>query len=317
MLWSTISLNAKRASIDDLLPAVAFGCLISIVVLCIAQVTVGHITGSDVLYNPFGSHQYLYALDMTTASAGGLVRAKGFFLEPSFCALVLLTLWLVCILRNYRVVATSIIAALGIIATASVVGLLACAAFVVVFWATGRHRFWWGTLMPLLGVCALAGIIAFGSSSYMSRRLLEIQIPGTSGYRRVTAPLSMMRETLTFYPTGILLGGADQYVASFGVLHGAGVGLSVDNGIQLLVFYFGWFGLAAVIALFCSAVVFLLRRDRQRALVAWYSLLALLFTGGVLVPEYVFLQILVLQAGRKSRETLTPGIAGALSAIRR
>ena len=316
MLWCTHFLNARTESTDDLLPRAAFGCLVIVVAFCVAQIAAWRITGSDALYNPFGSRQYLYALDMPFG-AGGLVRAKGFFLEPSFCALVILTLWLVCVLRNYRVTASSVVATVGVVATSSVVGLLALAAFILVFWAAGRHRSRWRYLVAVLGVGALLGIVVPGVGGYVVRRLLEIQTPGTSGYWRVTAPLSMIRELLTSYPTGILLGRADQYVASFGVLRGNAVGSSVDNGIQILVFYFGWLGLAAVIALFCCAVGALLRRDRPTALVTWYLLLSLLFTGGILVPEYVFLQVLVLQAGRQSLAMPTLGTAGALSGTRR
>jgi hypothetical protein len=308
-LWSTVFLSSRRRSATSAsgLPTVAFTCLIIIAAFCFVQVAAWRFMGNEALYNPFGSHQYLYAMSVSGALAGGLVRAKGLFLEPSFCALVILTLWVVCLLYRYKVLASSVVATLGIALTRSVVGLLAGAVLILVLWSTARRdQYWPIRFVSVLAVCILVATTLFDSGTYMGGRLLEVQRPSSSGYWRVTAPIIMMRQALMTYPTGVILGHSSQYVASFGVLRGNAVGSSVDNGIQNLVFYFGWLGLAGVLALAYLVVGYVLRRDQPAALATSYLLLALLFTGGILVPEYAFLQILVLQARRQSQLALTP-----------
>jgi putative colanic acid polymerase len=103
------------------------------------------------------------------------------------------------------------------------------------------------------------------------------------------------------------MGSLYNVVASYQLFQfGAEQSVSLDNGIYVLIFYFGWLGLVSIFvisvwALFAksSTVGQSIIGDRQ---VRIWVLLSLLFSGAIFAPEFSIVTFLVLacwKAGRK------------------
>jgi hypothetical protein len=79
------------------------------------------------------------------------------------------------------------------------------------------------------------------------------------------------------------------------LLNGTEYGASLDNGMYLLVFYFGWAGIAllALLIIRMLMIVFSLDGIKELILLA-FVLSSLQFSGGILLPEYVLLLVMAL-----------------------
>jgi len=283
----------------------AFIALIVVVALCVLQVATGA-RGSVQWFNPFGEHQYLYQYD-PHLEFNPIPRAAGFYLEPSYAAFVIGSLAVALLAQGYRKVPVWVLAGAGLLAVRSATGLIlfGVVALVVIF--VGKSR------LKLFALVVLAALTAF-ALPYLAGRLDSTFTSGSSAYYRLIGPLQILGDTLIQFPLGHPYGSLRNTVADYGILNGAAAGDSLDNGFYVIVFYFGWLGLIASIALASWALVALGRGLRTgsvpQAILPIWVVGSLLFSGGIMLPEYVF-TLWVIFATRQPSRSLILGESGS------
>ena len=301
--------QCKRGTVrTEAVPAMLRGAFIALIVvvgLCLLQVATGA-RGSVQWFNPFGEHQYLYQYD-PHLEFNPIPRAAGFYLEPSYAAFVIGSLAVALLAQGYRKLPVWVLAGAGLLAVRSATGLIlfGVVALVVIFVGKSRLK-----LVALVVLVALT-VIAL---PYLAGRLDSTFTPGSSAYYRLIGPLRILGDTLVHFPLGHPYGSLRNTVADYGILNGAAAGDSLDNGFYVIVFYFGWLGLIASIALALWAFVALGRgihtgSIEQAAIPVWV-VGSLLFSGGIMLPEYVF-TLWVIFATRRQSRSLIPGESGS------
>ena len=267
--------------------------------------------GSTALYNPWKSHQYLYNYDLRAHLLA--LRAPAFFLEPSFNALVITSLLFILLLLRYRVVWAFGFAILGLQCAASVSGFAILALLGLMSTRIlPRGRGAGMVVVRRLSILTLIALSLWISHAYLTQRVSSASIVGSSTQYRLIAPLPVLQDVLGNSPLGAPLGSVQQVLPKYDLLNGQVVGSTLDNGLYLLVYYFGWIALAMGVILGLR-LLFDKPRENQfgvRSFVA-FSLLTLANTGGIVLPEFIFLYLLVILAFRLQ---LKPGgVDNALS----
>jgi len=234
-------------------------------------------------------HSYMaYAYD-EAALLGNIhfARAPGFYLEPSFCAFVVFSLLSALMLTRqpghvklgllmlglvsmWIIGSASGILIMIVLTTLGVVSLLKTRAAKLLLLVTG------GLLsIPVALVC-------------LGSRLAEISIEGSSGYWRLIAPLTILKDVFVNYPLGVPFGQIESFLAPMGLQHGGGIGTSIDNGMYCLAFYFGWCAVFFISWLVFRLISAVLRDRFVDAVYWWYIIGALQFSGGIFLPEFVY-----------------------------
>lgn len=271
--------------------------LYTITALCCVQVATG-LGGNDFFFNPFRSRQYLYEYD-PWLTAGAIPRAAGFFLEPSYAALVISFL-VALILRLEGGSAPVLVASgAGMLATQSATGLVAFGAILLVWGLGGRGLSMWSSLIVCLIVLGVAG-------SYVVTRLSSIEDSSSSAYYRFVAPLPLIGDVLSTHPLGRSLGSVALGTSQANLQNGLEAGQTIDNGLILMIYYFGIVGVilcsVAVIAIGGQLVVSLLAKDGRAPVLTWLAF-APMFNGGIFLPEFAMMlwltiPLLRLQTGK-------------------
>jgi putative colanic acid polymerase len=282
-----------------------FFALIIVVGLCLLQVATGA-RGSVQWFNPFGGHQYLYEYD-PHLEFNPIPRAAGFYLEPSYAAFVIGSLSVALLAQGYRKVPVWVLAGAGLLAVRSATGLILFGVVALVVILVGKSR------VKLVALVVLAVLTSL-ALPYLIGRLDSTFTAGSSAYYRLIGPLQILKDTLLHFPLGHPYGSLRNTVADYGILNGAAAGDSLDNGFYVIVFYFGWLGLVASICLVSWALVSLTRGVRAgsvaQAIVPIWAVGSLLFSGGIMLPEYVF-TLWVIFATRQQSRTLIPEESGS------
>jgi putative colanic acid polymerase len=258
--------------------------LLLVSTLAVLQAVTGS-RGSSEFFNPWGSRQYLYQYN-PLFQFNPVPRAAGFYLEPSYCAFVIGTVFvLLCLARSRLNYLDTALAVAGMAATRSATGLVLLTIVLVLI--AIRQRSW-----LVLG-CSVAVIAFLGN--YISGRISSISSTGSSGNYRYAAPLEVLNYVLSQRPLGAPLGSIDSVIKTFDLQNGNTRGGSIDNGFYLIVYYFGWFGVLAC----CLAVLLAFRLAFKN----WNSGLtflgpvwligSLLFSGGIFLPEFVGMSWLI------------------------
>jgi putative colanic acid polymerase len=268
-----------------------FAALATVVGLSVAQVALGFL-GSEVLFNPFGPFQYLHAYE-PYLQFNPVPRAQGFFLEPSYDAFVVGTLTVILLALKVRVRWTLCLALAGLLAARSATGLVLILLVGVVFALRSR---------PAAAVSIAVGsiVVLLVAGDYLDARFSSFGDQGSSSNYRLVAPLIVLRDTLSTRPLGNPLGSVSDVLSTYGLRNGAAIGTSLDNGLYVIVFYFGFVG---VIALFLAAIgvlvsVFGRRANGFGAVVPLWLFGTLFFSGGVMLPEYALMVGLALATWR-------------------
>lgn len=298
-----IAASARLSAPRLNLGAVAIAAMAVIGAFSAAQSGLQFLTGSTILYNPFGSHQYLgaYSIAKYVTNEGTWSRAPALYLEPSFAALVLCSLLAICYLTGYKVRKAILIFGVTMFFNRSFTGIGAfvlMSSFLAISGdASRRKRI--GDFVALTLIAA-AGFIAL--RGYIIGRLLEFGLEGGSAYYRTIAPLVVLRDVLLEHPLGLPFGSMEKVVSSYHLLHGGMEGTGIDNGAYILVYYFGWIGLAGVMGLLFSGVVAAIASRSRAAVLFAFCFVSLWFSGGILLPEYAFLICLVIYQFRSSSQ---------------
>lgn len=303
IIWLALKSRIERDRSHILLRAV-YVALASVSIFVLLQVLLANFLQVTLLYNLFGNHQYMspYSLHTLEFSNGNL-RGPGLYLEPSFCALVLYTLFTITFLARYRLVPSIVLTALGIAATGSASGILAfvitlALGTMVTRKAPAMNRW---VMIGLVAVSVTGIILLLGS--YLASRFFQLNASGTSTYYRLVAPLAVLGDVLRHFPLGAPFGSVERFLGSYQLMNGSNEGKSIDNGSYLIIFYFGWLGLVANLGIVAKAITSFLEKRRELMLVMLYMFLSLQFNGGILLPEYAFLLCLVLYQFRTSSES--------------
>jgi len=279
---------------------VANGAFIALTILTffvMAQAGLVYLSGSTILYNIFGGHQYMGEVNIHKHYLGEINRAPGLYLEPSFCAFVIITLWTVCLISSHRIIASSMLSMVAMIFIVSFSGVLAFACLLALFlvmrdrYADKKLR----NFSVFMAFSTLGLIVKFGD--YLSGRALEIMIEGSSVYYRLVAPLVVIKDVLTNHPMGIAFGQMESYLAPFELIHGkigGPGGSSIDNGVYLFLFYFGWLALILLTVFIISMLKAAISKKKNLSILLFYIFLSFGFSGGMLLPEYALLLIIVI-----------------------
>ncbi len=129
-------------------------------------------------------------------------------------------------------------------------------------------------------------------------RLSEINTEGTSGYWRLIAPQKIIINAFSTTPFGVPFGQVENFVTSLGLVHGNTIGSSIDNGMALLIFYFGVFGVGFLIYILFQIVKFTLLGNYKKLMFWVYAFMSLQFTGGVFLPEFTLLLVFLIYSYR-------------------
>jgi putative colanic acid polymerase len=274
-----------------------FAGLVSVSMFSIVQRLLAS-KGSTALFNPWKSHQYLYEYDLHAHLLA--LRAPAFYLEPSFNALVITSLLFVLLLLRHRIVCAFALATLGLLCAASVSGFAILALLSLLSTrALPRKRSVETRIVSRISILMLIAVSLWISRAYLTQRVSSASIIGSSTQYRLMAPLPVLQDVLWHSPLGLPLGSIQQVLPRYDLLNGRVVGSTLDNGLYLLIFYFGWVALAAALVV-SSRLLFVKSRKGHFGLrsLAAFSLLTFANTGGILLPEFIFLYLLVILAFR-------------------
>lgn len=264
-----------------LMGTVLFRALLTIVGMAVAQVAVG-IAGSDALFNPFRSFQYLYQYEPWIGY--GIPRAQSFFLEPSYAALVITFLGSSLVALNYRRALSLTATVAGTVACQSATGLIVLVITLIILAATGRQSNGLGALLT-------ATVVLVTSGGYLISRIGSASDADSSAYYRMVAPLQVLRSTLIEAPLGRPLGSVATFTSQANLQNGSVSGVTIDNGYFLLVFYFGWvgvIGIAAGLTAVCLVATHTTTKSGVWPLLLWI-LFCPVFNGGIFLPEFAMM----------------------------
>lgn len=246
-----------------------------------------------ILFN-VGKHSYM-AYEYDDALLWGNIhyaRAPGFYLEPSFCAFVVFSLLSALMLTKQPGRVKLCLLALGLVSM-WIIGSASGMLIMIVLTTLGivsilKTRVARRLLLVMGGLLSIP--IAIAS---LGGRLAEINVEGSSGYWRLIAPLSVLRNVFVNYPLGVPFGQIESFLLPMGLQHGSRVGMSIDNGMYCLAFYFGWCAVFFISWLVFRLVHAVLRDHFVDAVYWWYIIGALQFSGGIFLPEFVYPVLLV------------------------
>jgi putative colanic acid polymerase len=155
-----------------------------------------------------------------------------------------------------------------------------------------------GRTLPVAGIATAIAIPTVGS--YLANRLNSTYTVGSSANYRLIAPQEILQDVLSKDLLGRPLGSIQETVGSYGSLNGIETGTSLDNGFYVIIYYMGWVGVCVLLALALLTVRGAFRPQghfRSIALV-WlippWLLGSLLFSGGIVLPEFVITTVLLL-----------------------
>jgi hypothetical protein len=330
----TICLNARLAGRPEIRKSVGVFCVAAAGagLLIIAQALCFNLLGDYRLTNvlgplaPLGPGNEVYNVTVYAPPP----RANGFYSEPSVAgwfmsfavALALAARRLYPILTTL----TAAICALAAMATLSLTGILGASVVL-----TGYVLFVRDRLACKLFWLALAGGGVTIALYYAHRlgifaRFRDIDLPGTSIYFRLTAPYTLITDTLDRFPFGYPLGQTD-FIASrhYYVNWPEGSQTNIDNTLFKIVFYFGLLGILVNATYLAQLARYLLLRRHALGLIMLSLLIGLSTTGAgwahhfVLMIGYAIVVGRYLRAKRLVAPTLTRARLAALhsAAVRR
>lgn len=308
LLSSTIFVLGASSPLSSFIGSKAFEVAVFVSLTAVVSLSVVQtLTGAldiDFFFNPFREAQfgYQYNPDLLFVT---FARAEGFFLEPSYDAFVIGTLGVILLsLTPRRRIAILALTVSGLVATQSAIGLglLAVGAVIAVVRAVSRARarYIWASV-------AVVALLAVLIAPTLIRRLSTLADVGSSANYRILAPLPVLRDVLAGHPLGMPPGSVYEVVASYDLqMFGVEQTQSLDNGFYVLIYYFGVIGILLIVALLVWVIRALLaRRPRGESDTQWIAPFwlvgSLIFSGGIMAPEFALMTWLVLMAYRHAQ----------------
>lgn len=270
-----------------------------VVIYSFMQINAWKMFNSTVFYNPFGNHTYMGEYDVSRWANEYLTRAPAFYLEASFNAFVIFFLTSALMISRFRNKTLALLVGwIGIVISGSASGVLAIGGMTALYLSTKLIK---GKLFRLLSIVSWTIIVSLVCYIYLNERFREIEVEGTSGYWRLIGPLIVTRKIFIEFPLGVPFGQIEAFLIPMGLKHGNGVGTSIDNGVAYLAFYFGWLVIPFLIALILKLGKHFFNGNKSGAIYWWYILASLPFSGGILLPEYIFLLAMITLTYRSAK----------------
>lgn len=263
-----------------------------VTVLSIVQVVAANL-GNASFYNPFGTRQYFHEYKHFV----GLIefpRAQGFYLEPSYNAFVIGSLGVVLLTLKWKAKRTLVLVVLGVIASQSATAIILLAGLLLISLLRASVRL---RVVALITGC----ILMVFSGTYLLLRLQTITTEGSSAYYRIFAPVDVMIDVLTFAPIGKPFGSVEETIAGYNLFMAGVPATSLDNGFYVLVFYFGWLGVIAILVFLISTIRAITSRSvfSERTWVARFWIFgAVSFSGAIMTPQFGLTLALIVIAIR-------------------
>jgi len=316
--------NIRKAAFS--LETVAQIVLVLLTALLIMQVTFDYAFGDTTLFSMLDKFSFGGVVQLNRFAVLGAVRPIGLYFEPSICALVMVTMMTILLLRDKLFTAVGFVGAVGIVITTSFFGYVALAILLLVY-IFGRMRGAKGLVNNyplsrlLIWVFFLGGFIFFynnlqtASISPISRAAevshsispispISSTANESSSYERLVKPISVLRDVVLNHPSGIVFGrfpAPEFQTIDYHLPNGEIVSFTLNNGFYILIFSFGWVGIAAVL-LFLSWLTYrsVLRMEFNQLVLLTYIFLSFGVTGMIFRPEYVTLLLLTIYQYRIS-----------------
>jgi len=281
----------KNMSIHSNFAKAIYISLLIIASYSILQVLLYKLFNIDLLFNPFRKYQYLY--QNTTFKYS--IRAQGFYLEPSFNALIVDSLLVMLLFLKYKIRNSIIITIISMTVIKSLAGIITL--FIILFfYMLSVKRVKIKTFLIIFEV-----LISLILILNLNARLKELVTPGTSVYIRLILPIELVRESISENFTGIAFGQMENIVKEYGYMNDFTMNKGIDNGLYFLIVYFGIWAI--------SLSAFLLARgffsnNKKYQLLILYLFLIIQFSGGVFAPEFIYIICLVIYSYRISNGPL-------------
>lgn len=309
LLWifsATVILLAFKLKIKYIynFGPVAFTCLILIFIIVLFQYITSSLGILDFIY-PFGSHSYFEDLNGEMLyTEGEKIRVPGLYLEPSFCAYITLNLISVCMMTRSKVTMSLIIGGSSLLIIQSFTGLIAFSLilfvdFIFNYKGSNNSK---NFLIPILVLITFLLIIFIFYNDYIISRVSSIDDIGSSTYYRVIGLLPVLYDTLSNFIFGHALGTVKSIIPNFSIIHGTGYGSSIDNGLYLLVFYFGWFGLFFILYFIFKIINNFFNRRYSDLISLITIFFGCFFNGGIFLPEFILMTLILIYSSRVYNE---------------
>ena len=296
-LWVLACYGGIRLRLNSYVSAIELS-LCAVCGLTFAQFALFKFGNTPILFGLLGKFAY-FGINHDPITQGA-VRAYAMYLEPSYCALVMVALFTCLAISNKLKLWHYIIFAMGAFATSSLSGLLAGAILISVVWVYKLNlsrSFRIATVVASILVAALILVYVSSSSegSYLNVRMAESSVEGSSSYYRFVAPMIVVKDVLANFPLGRGLGNVERVVTGFQLAHAGRFGQSIDNAYYLIVFYYGWIGLIGIGYLWYMSAKTFLSGNKETFFILLFVCISLNFTGGGVVnAEYGLLLSLII-----------------------
>jgi len=270
-----------------------FGLLINLGVLAaiflIVQVIYTNVANSTLLYHPFKSFSYTGTgrdFFYDTSNFLRLKRGHGIFLEPSVagwfsCVIFWTILYLKGINIKYRKIKLLILLS-GIIFS------LSASAYINIIVVISFHMF--HKIKKLykkilaIPVFILISLFVFNWIGVIEK-IKQISIVGTSTYYRLAAPFNLLSDVLVDHLFGMPFGNRENILSTKSyMIHGQGIGTSIDNSYYLLIYFFGIIGIL-LCSLFILYSIYAVILNKEGSVFLILIVLILAGTGSTYTPE--------------------------------
>ncbi|EOI3340999.1 TPA: putative colanic acid polymerase WcaD [Klebsiella pneumoniae] len=228
----------------------------------------------------------------------GALRSNSLYFEPAFYSLAIISLWLT--LRQFKFKRKSFdtLVFIGVLSSGSFSGLMTYIILygMELFILYSSHAGLRKKIPYIIVTLLLSVLVIYFLLPYILVRIGELGTVGTSSYYRIIGPLQIVFSALTNIDGIIQFGSLYELVSSFGIMNGAQVGKTLDNGIYVLIVHFSWIAIFTILFL-----IYLLfkktlvenkikkfTRNSPILLPLFFVPLSLMFTGAIFSPEYIF-----------------------------
>jgi len=284
----------------DMTAAAVISLLVILLLICL-QALLG-IQGDTSYFNLFGSHQYFGEIELETLAIDDRIRPPGFYLEPSFCAYVVTNLCSICLLQGRNKGVSLLLASASLLLIQSFTGFLAFGIIGLAYVASMDGKSKSALIFGIVSILAFSTLVWYYYGDYIGDRTNQVGTTGSSTYYRIVGLLPVLSDVLVHHPMGLALGRVREIVPKYQIPHGVGYGESIDNGLYLLIFYFGWLGLLLAVGVAVLLLVAIARRLSVLSLCVAVLLLGCFFNGGIFLPEFALMAMYLIYAAKSGAD---------------
>jgi hypothetical protein len=305
-----ICLNARLERRDEIRRSIGIFCVVAAAagLFIIAQALAFNLWRDFQLANLLGPFAPLGPGDEVyePSPLAALPRANGFYSEPSVAGWFMsFAVALALAARRLYPMLTTLTAAicgLAAMATLSLTGVLGPAIVLAGYVLFVRDRLGVKLFWLVLAGSGVGLAIHYAHQLGILARFENFDLPGTSIYFRLTAPYTLITESLARFPLGYPLGQTD-FIASrdYYINWENGSQTNIDNTLFTIVFYFGLLGIVFNATYLLQAAKYLLLKRHAVGLIMLSLLIGLATTGAGWAHHFVLMIGYAIIVGRYLR----------------